>query len=68
MLASRLLAEGAEVRALGPVARRELLPGRRALRDAVEAVNGADAAVIVTEWPRAAEFPREEMRDPMGTR
>src|SRR6476619_8305390 len=48
VLASRLLAEGAEVRAWDPIARVEL---RGVSRHAtpLEAVTGADAAVIVTE-------------------
>jgi UDPglucose 6-dehydrogenase len=52
VLASRLLAEGAEVRAWDPVASGSLLPGGVDVVDSVlEAVQGADAAVIVTEWP-----------------
>jgi UDPglucose 6-dehydrogenase len=47
-----LLAEGAEVRAWDPVASGSLLPGGVDVVDSVlEAVQGADAAVIVTEWP-----------------
>jgi UDPglucose 6-dehydrogenase len=52
VLASRLLAEGAEVRAWDPVASGSLLPGGVDVVDSVlEAIQGADAAVIVTEWP-----------------
>jgi UDPglucose 6-dehydrogenase len=52
VLASRLLAEGAEVRAWDPVANGSSLPGGVDVVDSVlEAVQGADAAVIVTEWP-----------------
>src|SRR5437764_5924675 len=51
VLASRLLAEGAEVRAWDPVAdARHLLQGVTFCQSALEAVTGADAAVIVTEW------------------
>src|SRR3954462_10347439 len=52
VLASRLLAEGAEVRAWAPVVRRAAdLPRGVEVVDSVEdAVDGADAAVIVTEW------------------
>jgi UDPglucose 6-dehydrogenase len=51
VLASRLLAEGAEVRAWDPVAKPgELLKGASIYDTVLEAVTGADAAVIVTEW------------------
>src|SRR5437764_929621 len=56
VLASRLIAEGAEVRGWDPVARPELQGVL--LRDSpLEAVRGADAAVIVTEWPQLLELP-----------
>ena len=52
VLASRLLAEGAVVRAWDPVADGGKLPGGVEVVDSVaDAVRGADAAVIVTEWP-----------------
>src|SRR5436189_1224120 len=51
VLASRLLAEGAEVRAWDPVARPgELMKGAMLCDSVLEAVSGVDAAVIVTEW------------------
>ena len=51
VLASRLLAEGAEVRAWDPVAQPgELMKGATMCDSVLEAVTGADAAVIVTEW------------------
>jgi len=51
VLASRLLAEGAEVRAWDPVAdASHLLQGVTFCESVLEAVTGADAAVIVTEW------------------
>src|SRR3989449_10297024 len=51
VLASRLLAEGAEVRAWDPVAdARRLLQGVTFCDSVLDAVTGADAAVIVTEW------------------
>jgi UDPglucose 6-dehydrogenase len=53
VLASRLLAEGAEVTAWDPVARpNELLRGVDVRDTPLEAVRDADAAVIVTEWPQ----------------
>ncbi len=51
VLASRLLAEGAEVRAWDPVAdARSLLHGVELCGSYLEAVRGAEAGVIVTEW------------------
>jgi UDPglucose 6-dehydrogenase len=51
VLASRLLAEGAEVRAWDPVADGGTLPDEVVVvRSVLDAVRGADAAVIVTEW------------------
>jgi UDPglucose 6-dehydrogenase len=64
VLASRLLAEGAEVHAWDPVARPEL-QGVTIFDTPLEAVTGADAAVIVTEWPQLAELPSEEVRAAM---
>jgi UDPglucose 6-dehydrogenase len=64
VLASRLLAEGAEVRAWDPVARPDL-QGVTAFETPLEAVEGADAAVIVTEWPELADLPTEAVRGAM---
>jgi len=64
VLASRLLAEGAEVRAWDPVARPEL-QGVKIFETPLEAVTGADAAVIVTGWPQLAELASEEVRAAM---
>jgi UDPglucose 6-dehydrogenase len=59
VLAARLEGEGAEVVAFDPVAAdaaRDLL-GSVMMRDsALEALDGADAAVLVTEWPEFAEL------------
>ncbi len=66
VLASRLLAEGAEVRAWDPVAdASELIHGAEFCSTYAEAVRGADAAVIVTEWPELRDLPRAEIRDSM---
>jgi len=52
VLAGRLLSEGAEVTAWDPVADgRSQLHGVEVAESALEALTGADAAVIVTEWP-----------------
>jgi UDPglucose 6-dehydrogenase len=66
VLASRLLAEGVEVRAYDPVAKPgQLLHGVDLCDSALEAVRGADAAVIVTEWPEFRELPTRQVRDAM---
>jgi UDPglucose 6-dehydrogenase len=70
VLASRLLAEGAEVRAWDPVADPgDLLQGITLFDTVAEALEGADAAVIVTEWPDlrglATAANREVMRRPL---
>jgi UDPglucose 6-dehydrogenase len=67
VLASRLLAEGAEVRAWDPVARPgELIKGA-VLHDTVaDAVRDADAAVIVTEWDELLGLASKEVRDAMA--
>jgi UDPglucose 6-dehydrogenase len=64
VLASRLLAEGAEVRAWDPVASPDL-QGVKTFETPLEAVTGADAAVIVTEWPQLAKLATEEVRAAM---
>jgi UDPglucose 6-dehydrogenase len=64
VLASRLLAEGAEVRAWDPIAVPEL-QGVTLYDTPLAAVRGADAAVIVTEWPELAALASEEVRAAM---
>jgi UDPglucose 6-dehydrogenase len=57
VLAGRLVAEGAEVRAWDPVADgAAVLPRATIAADPLEALDGADAAVLVTEWPQLAEL------------
>jgi UDPglucose 6-dehydrogenase len=59
VLAHRLLGEGAGVRVYDPVAldrADELLAGAVACESAEEALDGADAAVLVTEWPEFREL------------
>ena len=68
VLASRLLAEGAEVTGWDPVAKpEELLHGVTLCETPLDAVRGADAAVIVTEWAELRSLPRPEVRDAMQT-
>jgi UDPglucose 6-dehydrogenase len=59
VLASRLHGEGARVRGYDPVAERpalELLPSVEFCDSAEQALEGADAAILVTEWPEFAEL------------
>ncbi len=66
VIAARLLGEGAEVRVWDPVAdASELLFGVTFCASPAEAVQGADAAVIVTEWPELRELASEETRRAM---
>ena len=54
VLAGRLAGEGANVRAYDPVAgekARDMLAGARIAESALDAIDGADAVVLVTEWP-----------------
>jgi UDPglucose 6-dehydrogenase len=67
VLASRLLAEGADVRAWDPVADGTRLPKGVDVVDTVaEAVRGADAAVIVTEWDELKGLASAAVRDSMA--
>jgi UDPglucose 6-dehydrogenase len=67
VLASRLLAEGAEVRAWDPVAQPgELMKGVVFTDTVADAVRGADAAVIVTEWDELKKLATKEVRDSMA--
>jgi UDPglucose 6-dehydrogenase len=56
VLAGRLVAEGAEVRAWDPVATPDGVDGVVQVGSVAEAVAGADAAVLVTEWPELGEL------------
>jgi UDPglucose 6-dehydrogenase len=59
VLAARLQNEGANVRAYDPVAMdaaRELLGGATLCDSALDALDGADGAVVVTEWPEFADL------------
>jgi UDPglucose 6-dehydrogenase len=73
VLAGRLLGEGARVRAYDPVAAdraREVLAGADLSDSALAALDGADAAVLVTEWPEFRDLDwqgevRARMRTPL---
>ena len=59
VLAARLQGEGANVRVYDPVAAESaahMLGGSRICDSALEALDGAHAAVLVTEWPEFAEL------------
>jgi UDPglucose 6-dehydrogenase len=67
VLASRLLAEGAEVRAWDPIADGSKLPkGVEVVGSVLDAVRNADAAVIVTEWDELRGLASPEVRDAMA--
>jgi UDPglucose 6-dehydrogenase len=67
VLASRLLAEGAEVRAWDPVAQPgELIKGAVLHETVADAVRDADAAVIVTEWDELRGLASKEVLDAMA--
>jgi UDPglucose 6-dehydrogenase len=68
VIAARLLAEGAEVRGWDPVADAgPLLPEVEVFDDVLAAVTGADAAVVVTEWPELARLATKEVYEAMRT-
>jgi UDPglucose 6-dehydrogenase len=64
------MTEGAIVRAWDPVALEEagaLLVGAELYDSVLEAVEDADAAVVVTEWPELLELASPEVRQAMRT-
>jgi UDPglucose 6-dehydrogenase len=70
VLAARLQGEGAVVRGYDPVATekaRELLPDVEFTGSVEEAVDGADAVILVTEWPEFAELDWGALVGRMGT-
>ncbi|HEX8647567.1 MAG TPA: UDP-glucose/GDP-mannose dehydrogenase family protein [Thermoleophilaceae bacterium] len=59
VLAARLQSEGAHVRVYDPIASEraaEMLHGARICETALDALDGADGAVLVTEWPEFREL------------
>jgi UDPglucose 6-dehydrogenase len=62
-----LVEEGAEVRCFDPVAAPISLPGARRVDDVWEALDGAAAAVLVTEWPEFVELDWERVRSVMAS-
>jgi UDPglucose 6-dehydrogenase len=73
VLAARLNGEGAHVRAFDPVvgdSAGELLVGTEICHSALDALDGADGAVLVTEWPAFRELDwagevKERMANPL---
>jgi UDPglucose 6-dehydrogenase len=73
VLSGRLQGEGASVRVYDPVAAQQadgILGGARICATALEAVDGADAVVLVTEWPEFGELDwagevKRRMRQPL---
>ena len=64
VLAARLQADGAKVSAYDPIAEeqaRKLMVGVQFADSALGAVEGADAGIIVTEWPEFAELDWQEI-------
>src|SRR5947209_4580575 len=69
VLASRLQGEGAHVRAYDPIAEEEArkrMTGVEFADSALGAVEGADAAILVTEWPEFAELDWREVKERMA--
>jgi len=64
VLAARLQADGAHVRAYDPIAAESaqlMMPGVEFATSALEAVAGADAIVLVTEWDEFAHLDWEQV-------
>ena len=71
VLAARLQADGARVRAYDPIAEdeaRKLMFGVEFADSALGALAGADACIIVTEWPEFAELDWAAAADAMSGR
>ena len=68
MLAARLIGEGAKVSAYDPMfdgGDHALFPGVRICADPLEALAGADAVVLVTEWAEFARLDWAEVKKTM---
>jgi UDPglucose 6-dehydrogenase len=69
VLSARLNADGASVSAYDPVAEvqaRKLVSGLRFADSAMDALQDADAAVLVTEWPEFLELDWRAVADTMS--
>ncbi len=71
VLSARLLADGAHVRAYDPVAEgeaRKLISGVDFADSAMDAVEDADACILVTEWPEFADLDWRQVAERMQGR
>ncbi|MEO6857048.1 MAG: UDP-glucose/GDP-mannose dehydrogenase family protein [Solirubrobacteraceae bacterium] len=71
VLAARLNADGAHVRAYDPIAEdeaRKMMSGVGFAGSALEAVQDADACILVTEWPEFAELDWNDVSRRMAGR
>jgi len=69
VLSARLQADGATVNAYDPIAEdeaRKLMTGVEFAGSALDAVDGTDACIIVTEWPEFSELDWAEVRERMA--
>jgi UDPglucose 6-dehydrogenase len=69
VLSARLQADGAHVSAYDPVAEteaRKLMPGVDFADSALGALEGADACILVTEWPEFAELDWVAVKERMA--
>ena len=69
VLSARLQGEGASVVAFDPVAETSasaLLPSVEMAASAAEALEGADAVILVTEWPEFEDLPWQELAQRMA--
>ena len=69
VLSARLQADGALVSAYDPVAEKEarkLMPGVEFADSALRALDGADACILVTEWPEFAELDWVAVKERMA--
>jgi UDPglucose 6-dehydrogenase len=69
VLSARLQADGATVSAYDPVAEteaRKMMPGVEFADSALGAVDGADACILVTEWPEFAQLDWAAVRERMA--
>ncbi len=69
MLAARLQADGATVSAYDPIAEQEArkrMSGVQFADSALGAVEGADAVILVTEWPEFAALDWSEVKARMA--
>ncbi len=67
VLAGRLVSEGSHVRVWDPIARMDGLDGVDQVESVDEALAGADAVVLVTEWPERADVDWSAARAAAGS-